>query len=150
MATDVILTLNGEKYYDISFTSDGDIATASTFDTFLLICLFEEKRASESEIPNAKLRRGWIGNTHTPGFEQGSKLWLYEQERVTISMLSELATVLREAMQPLLDEGHAKNVEVPIPVYNNGIVTASIRITRFSSDVETFFFELWNNTPNGS
>ena len=76
MTTDVIL--NADKgYYDFEWTESGDISTDQTLDTYILMCLFEEQRATPAEVPESNRRRGWSGNESTPGFEQGSKVWLF-------------------------------------------------------------------------
>lgn len=147
MTTDVIL--NPDKgYYDFDWTESGDISTDSTLDTFILMCLFEEVRASASEVPEANRRRGWLGNESTPGFEQGSKVWLFEQERITGSMLAELGSVVRNCLQVLIDEDLAEDVFVHTPKLRRGTVTVDIDIYRSGSIVEQKTYELWNNTGN--
>lgn len=148
MSTDVIL--NEQKgYYDFEWTASGDISTAQTLDTFILLCIFAEVRATAAEVPVANLRRGWIGNETTPGFEQGSKQWQYEQERITGTTLADLGPILRNGLQPLIDEGIAVSVEVETPVLRNGKVCVFINLGRDGSPVDRRFYELWDNTGKG-
>ena len=146
MTTDATLTLTTEGYYDISFTESGDIDTAESLDTYILMCLFEEFRATSTEVPEANRRRGWIGNESTPGFQQGSKAWLFEQERITGTVLAELGQVVRNALQPLIDDGIAVSVQVETPFLRNGKVCVFINLGRDGSLVDRRFFELWDNT----
>lgn len=147
MTTDVVLN-NDAGYMDISFTETGDISTDQTLDTAILMSIYEEMRASEGEMPMAKLRRGWIGNESTPDFEQGSKLWLFSQERLTGSVLAEIAPVVRNALQWLIDDGIAENVEVEAAAYQNGRVTVPVTLYRPGSPAETRYYELWDRTGN--
>ena len=62
----------GNGAYDIQIASNGDILTQDFFDTYILVSLFSNRRANESEVLVPELRGGWIGNESTPGFEQGS------------------------------------------------------------------------------
>lgn len=147
MTTDVVL--NADKgYYDFEWTATGDISTDSTLDTYILMCIFEEQRATASEIPPAYKRRGWIGNTSTPGFEQGSKTWLFEQERITGTVLAELGVIVRNALQPFIDDNIASDVQVETPFYRNGRVCVFVNLFRDGSKVDRRFFELWENTGN--
>lgn len=147
MTTDVILNRDA-GYYDISWTETGDIATAETLDTYILMCLFEEVRATAAEVPEANNRRGWLGNESTPNFQQGNKAWLFEQERITGTVLAELGPVIRNGLQPLIDDGIAVSVQVETPFLKNGRVCVYINIGRDGSKVERRFYELWNNTGN--
>lgn len=145
MTTDV--ALNRRKgYYDFEWTASGDISTEQSLDTYILMCLFEEARATPAEIPESNRRRGWIGNESTPGFEQGSKVWQFEQERPTGTVLAELGVVIRNSLQPLLDEMKASSIAVETPFLQNGKVCVFINLGRDGSRVDRRFFELWDNT----
>lgn len=147
MTTDVILNTD-KGYYDFDWTESGDFSTAQTLDTYILMCLFEEVRATPAEIPDSASRRGWLGNESTPGFQQGSKAWEFEQERVTGTVLAELGVVVRNSLQPLIDDGIAVSVEVETPFLRNGKVCVFINLGRDGSPVDRRFFELWDNTGN--
>lgn len=147
MTTDVIL--NADKgYYDFEWTDTGDFSTAQTLDTYILMSIFEEVRATAAEVPENNRRRGWVGNESTPGFEQGSKTWQFEQERVTGTVLAELGVVVRNGLQRLIDDGIAVSVEVETPFLRKGKVCVFINLGRGGSKVDRRFFELWENTGN--
>lgn len=143
MATDVILN-NARGYWDFDWTPSGDLPTASALDTYIALCLFEEQRASESEVPDANLRRGWQGND---GFEQGSKVWLFSQERATGSMLAELGVVVRNCLQPLIDDKLAEDVTVATPrLHAGGAVSVVVTLWRSGSIISQKSYTLWDNT----
>ena len=138
------------NYSDIQIASDGDIETDDFFDTAMSISLFSDRRANESEVQNSFLRRGWIGNESTPGIEIGSKIWLYEQARLTRTTLNDIATVARESLQWMVEDGYAISIDaVDAVLYNNGI-RLEITITRANSKVEKRFYDLWENTDFSS
>ena len=146
MTTDAILNTD-KGYYDFDWTVSGDISTAETLDTYILMSLFEEVRATPAEVPESNRRRGWVGNESTPGFEQGSKAWEFEQERITTgTTLSELGVVIRNSFQRLIDDGIAVSVEVETPFLRKGMVCVRINLGRDGSRVDRLFFELWENT----
>jgi len=132
--------------YDIGIQFDGDIATKDSFDTFILVALLTDARADESEMRPSNRRRGWIGNEHTPDFEIGSKLWLYEQSRLTRTVMNEIETEAVRALQSLVDDDLADSIRgVDLLVTTTG-VNLTIDIARDPSEVEKRHFQLWNNT----
>jgi len=147
MTTDV--QLNDDKgYWDFSWTETGDISTAQSLDTAILLCLYEEQRASPSEMPEASRRRGWAGNESTPDFEQGGKAWLFEQERVTGTTLAELGPVVRNALQPLITYKLADDVQVGAPRLTRQGVQVDITLYRSGSKISQETYALWQNTGN--
>lgn len=145
MTTDVILEVNDEGFYDIQFTSAGDIATIEALDTPILMGIFTERRAAASEVPESFERRGWLGNESTPGFEMGSKLWQFFQARASFDTFTGIQGVLRAGQQWLIDDNLAENVSVEA-VLRQATVIANITFFRSSSRVDQSSFELWNNT----
>lgn len=132
--------------YDIQIGDDGDILTADSFDTYITVALLTDRRANESEVVESHRRRGWIGNEHTPGFEIGSKLWIFEQSRLTRTVMNEIEVAALDALQPMVDEGLAESVRgVELEMTDSGL-RLGIEIQRSPSDVERRFFDLWQNT----
>lgn len=147
MTTDVILTSSPEGYLDITWTDSGDIETGKTLDTAILMSIFCEVRAASYEILSPEMRRGWIGNETTKPFEQGSKQWLFEQSRVTGSVLAELGTIINNSLQWMIEDNIAVSVFVEQPFLSNGKVCVNIQLGRNGSPVDRRYYELWENTP---
>lgn len=143
MTTDIKLTKSGE-IYDISIDENGDIESGDFFDSSLLYSIFGEQRANEDEMPDPKRRRGWIGNQHSD-YENGSKLWLYEQARVTRTLLNDITTTINNAVKWLIDDGLLKNITVNTEL-KNGVIVATLTLERFDSKVDVKYFDLWENT----
>jgi len=131
--------------YDIVIDSVGDIQSKDFFDTAILMSLFCERRASSSEMPTSRLRRGWVGNESTPGFEIGSKLWLFEQSRLTRSVLNGLGSVAKEGLNWMVEDGIASSVDASA-LLQDGVVKLNITITRPNSTVVNRYYDLWENT----
>ena len=143
---DVCLQEIAGRLYDISFDSEGDILSNDAFDTAILVSLFAERRANESEVPEASRRRGWVGNEDTPGTEMGSKLWLYEQSRLTRDAVSGIGIAARNALQWLVDDGFADAIEGINPIPTSEGVRLEVVIRRPNSKTERRFYDLWQVT----
>jgi hypothetical protein len=91
------------------------------------------------------MRRGWIGNESTPGFEIGSKIWLYEQARLTRSILNGITTSVTQSLQWMIDDGYALSIKIETILTATG-VGINIIIQRPNSKVENRYYDLWNNT----
>lgn len=152
MTTDILMRKNGEGIYDIELDEDGDIANGDFFDTSLLYSLLGERRALPAEVPSSRRRRGWIGNEFSD-YENGSKLWLYEQSKLTRTVLNDLQSESLLALEWLIDDDFAIGTISSKAVVSNTGVGVLISIQRPNSEVDQRFFELWNNTGisnNGS
>lgn len=139
MGADAVLYESDD--YDFRLDAQGDIETADQLDTALLMSLFCERRAAPSEMTHPELRRGWIGNEATPGFEIGSKLWLYEQARITRTTLNGIQAEALDAMAWLVEDGIATKVEAAVEPD-----ALTINLYRPNSEVVSAYYPLWEGT----
>ena len=146
MTQDAILKKQSE-IYDFSLNENGDISVADFFDTAILYSLFGERRAGEDEVIEPQRRRGWIGNGE---FENGSKIWLFEQARINRDIMNRIADEAKKALQWLVDDGYAVSIDDPETIYKNGVLCLEVVIRRSRDKVDRRFFELWENTANAS
>lgn len=145
MTTDVKLDKPaGSQFYDLSLDANGDLTNGDFFDTSLQYSLLGERRATASEIGISEFRRGWIGNENSD-FENGSKIWLLRQARLTRTNLNQLQSLASNGLSWLVEDDILENIEVRA-LTRNGIAFLEITLFRFNSKVDTRFFELWNNT----
>ena len=131
--------------FDLQIDDEGDIKTRDFFDTSLLMSVYCERRALESEMKASHLRRGWIGNLETPDFEIGSKLWLWYQARKNADTANGIQTALRNALKWTVEGNYLINYDVSA-VFTDEAVFAEIILYRAKSKPEKRLFELWNNT----
>ena len=146
---DLRLTPDSQNTFDIGFASNGDFDMVEGFDTSLQVSIFAERRAAESEVPDAIRRRGWIGNalSDIPDFEIGSKIWLYEQARLTNDTLNGVLDAARTATQWLIEDGLATDIDATIAGNSpDGSISLKMTIFADSSQVEERYFTLWQAT----
>lgn len=143
---DAVLTQIPGGLYDIQIGFDGDILTEDAFDTAIIVLLFTDARANESEVLEADRRRGWIGDNAIEGFSTVSKLWLYSQARLTQTTLNKLADAARVALEVLVEQGLAVAItDVSVRVSGQSAFL-DLTIKRSASVVESRTYEIWNNT----
>lgn len=145
MTTDAVLTVDPTtQLYDFTLDENGDIKNDDFFDTSLLYSIFGERRASPDEVVEPQLRRGWIGNSDD--FENGSKIWLLSQARLTRDTLNRLQDEAEKALQWLVDDGLAVSIDQVVATVSGGRVLLDITIRRSRDKVDRKFFTLWENT----
>ena len=142
----VLAPLEGGAW-DMQIGPDGDVLTRDSFDTYILVALFTDARASESEVARPERRRGWVGNEYTPGFEMGGKLWLWtEQRRLTRSTINGIQSAAIDALQSMVEEDLAVAVRNARAVVEDDGLSLEVDILRPGSQVEKRHYDLWQNT----
>jgi phage gp46-like protein len=131
--------------YDFQIGEDGDILTADAFDAAIIVSLFTNERADPSEVSSARLRRGWVGNESSPGFEIGGKLWLFEQSRLLQSTRNGIADAAQASLKWMVEDKIADSVSATAEVIG-GALRLEITLERPASQVEKRYFDLWQNT----
>lgn len=153
MDKDIDLKLARKKelgnLYDISF-ANGDFEMVNNFDTSLQMSIYCERRADPSEVPTPELRRGWWGNelSDNMGFQIGSKIWLLAQARLTQDTLNKVITYTQEALEWYVEDGLLMKIEVSAEFLEDIGIRLFIKLYRSPNQVETKFFDLWNNTES--
>ena len=142
---DLKLTRNN-GIYDLTI-KDGDYESIESFDTALIMTIFGERRANESNQPINQNRRGWWGNIvlDQEGFEYGSLLWTFYQTRLNTDTKNLLQSKLFEAIEWFIIDGLLVNAEVNSEIINNNI-KFTITLFRSNNNVESRSFKLWDNT----
>lgn len=144
---DLKLTKQEDGNYDFTLDSKGSLEMVANFDSAIIMSVFCEKRASNHEIIDNSLRRGWWGNelSDIPGFEIGSKLWLLEQSRNTLKELNLSITYMKTAFEWFVTQDYAQSVIVTGELTSSGIrVNIDIRVSQ--DNVDTPSFDLWLGT----
>jgi len=129
--------------FDLQLDANGDIATEDSFDSAIFCSLFTDRRASSSQIALPELRRGWIGDERTPGFQMGSVLWLYEMSRLNRTTANGIEDAAVQALGWMVDEGYAVAVEADMTLEGPEQGTLEIRLTKPTGEVETRLWNLW-------
>lgn len=144
--TDIQFDPSPNGYLDLTLDDSGDLTKLNSFDTAIQLSIFCERRASETEVPEADRRRGWIGNINQP-VEYGSKLWLLYQARLTADTNNRARDYLEQALQWFVDFGYLRRFSVSTRRdFGSSAIIADITFERFNSEVEHRNFVLWDNT----
>lgn len=115
---------------DIEVTHNG-LSSDEGLVTLVLICLFTDARAEESDIfpDGTDDRRGWPGDSFSD-FQWGSKLWLLAREKLTESVRLRVENYASLAMQPLLQTGYARSAQVTATVVSSERIDFSVVLAR--------------------
>ena len=143
--SDALLTRPENGYFDFDIAANGDVVQVDFFDTAIMVSIYEEKRAGAEEVPLPEQRRGWIGNESTPDFERGSKIWLYEQSRLTREVINNIISAANESLAWLVSQGFALRVQSDVNLIN-GQVFLIIDLKRPESITIRRELFLWNNS----
>lgn len=138
---DIKLQLVNGKY-DIDWDENGELKTDEGLDTAILLSLFCNQRADESEVPQPVYRGGYWGVDITD--MQFSKLWLVNG-RKTQDKLNQGVEFCNTALQWLIEKEYATNVETVASFTDNGI-KLDISITKVNGIIESKIYNLWFNT----
>lgn len=138
----------GTGEFDISIAPGGDFETVNDLSTALLVALLTDARADETQVAVPELRRGWIGNAVPPieEFELGSLLWLVDTAKATQGTMTIAASFARDALQWLLDEDIAADVQVDGEITGPREGRLTITITSPDGTIETQYIDLWRRT----
>lgn len=97
--------------------ADNDLTTEAGLETAVIISLFSDRRAKDSDIlpdPANQDKRGWWGDllAEFEGDQIGSRLWLLSREKTTQEILQRAKEYAEEALQWMIDDEIAAKVEV--------------------------------------
>ena len=120
-----------------------DIQGDEGLHTAVLVSLFTDRRVAREELPAGDTgRRGWWGDALSQDDDEiGSKLWLLGRRKQDASLPSEAAAWAREALQWMLDDETATDVETGAEWARRGELRLRVRITLPDTSLREFQFE---------
>jgi phage gp46-like protein len=127
----------------------GDLLREKGLTTAVLISLFTDARADEDDKIDDKndIRGYWADAVDGISQITGSKLWQYERIKTTQTVLVEMETVIREALQWLEDDGVAEKVEIFLErqgIEGNDRLALNIKIYQTDKNITALRFDdLW-------
>lgn len=144
---DIAVFQDNAGLFDVRIGPDGDFVATEGFDTTIAISLFSRRRATAVEVPDTTRREGWWGNIVSLilEFENGSKLWLLQQERLTTETANKAKDFVNKGLAWLVENDWAVDIETDVEIAN-GILFVNVTLFRPNGQVEKVGFELWNNT----
>ncbi len=145
---DVLIEMTDEGYFDLVIdNSKRDFASVSGVETIIPVALFTDARAASSEVSDPTKRRGWVGNILTidRGFELGSKLWLFKQERLTPEVINSIKSVVKKAIRThVITPGIADKAD--IKVTKEGVAIRIYIELHKERNVIATYSTLWTNS----
>ena len=148
MPQDVLIRSFGEfnGLYDLVI-ENGDFKSAEGFETAIPVALHTDIRASESEVQESKNRRGWVGNilTYTENYQLGSKLWLFDQSRLTTETENRAKTEVQLAFQRMLSDGVLSSLEVQLDTVDNRTTQIHLNFNSIDNVIDRYV-TLWRRT----
>ena len=147
---DIQLRPDDTGIYDITI-ENGDFKPDDGLETAIIVSLFSDARADESQVPQPENRRGWIGDlvAPVPGYLFGSLLWLLEQARLTQETLAQAENYTRAALNWMVEDGLAQAIDV-IASRDNGSLILDITVISPDGSVVRKAFDLWRRTLEGT
>jgi len=147
---DVELRPDSTGIYDVAI-ANGDLVADVGLETSLIVSIFSDARADESQIPQPESRRGWIGDlvAPVPGYQYGSLLWLLEQARLTQETLAQTENNTRAALNWMIEDGLAQSVDA-ISSRQDGSLILDVTVISPDGSVVRKAFDLWRKTLEGT
>ena len=126
--TDGALLLHG----DWQFVAP-DLLTDAGPETAVLLSLFTDGLAHEDDVlpdVHSADRRGWWADTNAPEGPIGSRLWLLAREKETEEVRARAEFYAREALQWMLDDEAADQIDVTATWVERGRLDVEVAIYR--------------------
>lgn len=105
------------------FRADNALLTA------VAICLFTDRRVEAYELRDGDENRGWPGDGFDIGpgdYVLGSRLWLLRRRALTAETILLADDYVREALQPLLDQGAFARFDVAVAAPGASVLTIDV------------------------
>lgn len=122
-------------------------------ETAIVISLFSDRRARPDDVlpDGSDDRRGWWGDSVAAqdGDRIGSRLWLLAREKQLVSVLARSRDYAREALQWLVDDGVARDVQITAEIIRQGVLGLDVTVLRATGGPVRFRFEtFWKGSSN--
>ena len=97
----------------------------------VVISLFTWRRADDTDDYDGTYKYGWWGDTYpkNAGDRIGSKLWQLLRRKLTDDVLLEAEEMCNEALQWLIDDGYATDIQSAAERYDTNSLAVTVTIT---------------------
>lgn len=143
--SDMQLTWDPNIFQGDVIIAMGDLATKNELETAVLVSLFTWRRAQPDDpLPyDGSPLQGWWGDSFADVEQDqiGSKLWLLSREKLTQETMNRAREYIREALQWMLDDGVATQVDVSLEKRDAWTLAILVTIYRRSGQIVPLRFE---------
>ena len=125
---------------------NGDFVLDESLETAVLISLFSNRRANESDLPaGISDKQGWWADefADVEDDEIGSKLWTLARAKATAETIAKAEAFCNDALLWMIEDGVARTVSVLAEYDENQFLLLNITITRPTGENDRFSF-LWD------
>lgn len=148
MPQDALIKPDNFGNYDLALNDDGsDFASAEGFESAIPVSLFTDARAPASAVADPKRRRGWVGNILTldQNRELGGLIWIYDQGRITATLLNNIRNAVVASLTWMLEDGILTGIEVEVTIDGPRAIRVRALLTGVDNNVDEFSV-LWRRT----
>jgi phage gp46-like protein len=140
-----------DGYADVQLAeSERDLLADLGLETAVLISLFSNRRENDEKLlpGNSNDKGGWWA-TQFQDFEYGSRLWLLRRSKNVNNVLPLAEQYVKEALQWMIDQNVAKQINVSAAFDDYQTIMLSIQIYRPEiSDKGEFTYKFYFNWEN--
>lgn len=133
----------GTEYFDTA-VSGGDFVRDPGLETAIIISLFTNARAQDTDLPlpdNSDSREGWWGDDHI-----GSKLWLLGRSKTQLDIAEQARQYAEESLLWMVQDGVAASIMVTPEIIAHDTIQLTIEVQR--PDADPVFYKYYYNWQN--
>jgi len=123
-------------FSDITFTDE-----LRELNDVVMISLFTDRRANSGDLPTTEYQYGWWADTINSR-KIGSRLYLLKREKITDDLIPKVDSIVKEALQWILDDKIA--TEVQVSTLRSDLSTIQTQITLIRNGAEILGLEFDN------
>jgi phage gp46-like protein len=141
---DIALIPNGEFGFDVAVKA-GDLAADEGLETAVLLSLFTDTRAEDSELPPGIVdKRGYWGDTisDVPGDSWGSKLWLLAREPKNLATLAKAEEYAKASLDWMKSDGLADDIRATAEFLGDSAIKIAIDVIK--AEARSRFEATWD------
>ncbi|MEQ4674049.1 phage GP46 family protein [Providencia vermicola] len=120
----------------------GDVLSGDDLQSGIIISLFTDGLARSDDNIDESYRRGWWGDLGSD-YNIGSRLWLLNRQKLTVSVAKQAEDYAREALKWLTDDGVVSYIEVGTQIVYPNRLNMIIRYHRPGDERDLRFFWVW-------
>ncbi|MEX0424424.1 phage GP46 family protein [Providencia rettgeri] len=120
----------------------GDVLSGDDLQSAIIISLFTDGLARSDDNIDESYRRGWWGDLGSD-YNIGSRLWLLNRQKLTVSVAKQAEDYAREALKWLTDDGVVSYIEVGTQIIYPNRLNMIIRYHRPGDERDLRFFWVW-------
>lgn len=150
MAKDIKVLFNSDTQEGDVVLDNGDLERDEGLSTAVMISLFTDRRAEDSDNYDNNDKRGWWGDLIS-GEKIGSRLYLLNRSKSISKTEIKAKEYIYEALEWLIEDGIAMKININTWTFGdawNRRLGALIEIYRTDgNNIAIKFDDLWSNTP---